>query len=144
MTDAFGPLYQRVADDIRARIISGEYAVGTPIPSTPKLGEQHGVSKTVVRKAVDQLCAAGILAGQPGKAVYVRALPEEAAAGQRDLAALAGEVAELKRRVHGDSELREIVSRIEGNLIELYGKTGYDYPGRETARPERDRRTRHG
>lgn len=131
MTDGFGPLYQRVADDIRARIVSGEYPVGSPIPSTPKLGEQHGVSKTVVRKAVEMLRDEGLLAGQPGKAVYVKALPDEAAAGRRDLAALAGEVADL----------RDTLSRIEGNLIELYGKNGYDYPSAER---EPDRRVRHG
>lgn len=141
MTDRIGPLYQQVADDIRARILRGEYPVGAPIPSTPKLGEQYGVSKTVVRWAVDQLRADGILTGQPGKAVYVKALPEEAAAGRRDLAALAREVAELKRRVRDNSDLHEIVSRIEGNLIELYGMTGNSYPSGER---EPDRRVRHG
>lgn len=145
VTEHGGPSYQRVADDIRARIISGEYAVGAPIPSTPKLEEQYGVSKTVVRGAVDQLRAAGILAGHPGKAVYVHAVPDEAAAGQRDLKALGKQVAELKERVRDNEELREIVSRIEGNLIELYGKTGYDYPGTsDNGQQEQHRRARHG
>lgn len=144
MTEDAGPFYQRIADDIRARIISGEYQVGAPIPSTPKLEQQHGVSKTAVRQAVEQLRAEGILAGHPGKAVYVRAKPDEAAAGQRDVAALAAEVAELKRRVRDDDDLREIVSRIEDNLVELYGRTGHDYPHPREADGQQKRRARHG
>ena len=132
MADIPGPLYQQVADDIRTRIVSGEYPVGTPIPSTLKLGERHGVSQTVVRKAVEQLRDEGVLVGQPGKAVYVKALPEQAAAGRRDLAALADEVAGV----------RDWLTRVETNLMELYGKTGYDYPGESPG--ERDRRIGHG
>lgn len=144
VTEHGGPSYQRVADDLRVRIISGEYAVGSPIPSTPKLEQHYGVSKTVIRQAVDQLRAAGILAGHPGKAVYVHAKPDAAAAGQRDLKALGEQVTSLKERVRDNDELREIVSRIEGNLIELYGKTGFDYPSDEPASQQHERKARHG
>jgi DNA-binding GntR family transcriptional regulator len=130
VTEQIGPSYQRVASDIRARIISGEYEVGAMIPSTPKLASQHKVSTTVVRHAVEQLRAGGILVGHPGKGVYVKARPDAAAAGQRDLNALS-----------------ETVSRLEDNLMELYGKLGYDYPRDETGESKRQRRertVRHG
>ena len=143
MTEASGPDYQRIADDIRAKVRSGEYPVGAAIPSTPRLEKQYGVSKTPVRQAVDQLRREGILAGQSGKAVYVRAMPEAAAAEQRDLKALAGQLAELKRRVRDNGELWDFVSRIEANLIELYGKTGFDYPDHE-ASGQQERTARHG
>lgn len=143
VTEHGGPSYQRVADDLRVRIISGEYEVGSPIPSTPKLEQHYGVSKTVIRQAVDQLRAAGILAGHPGKAVYVQAKPDAAAAGQRDLKALGEQVAGLKERVRGNDELWEKVSEIESKLIELYGKTGYEYSAGEN-RQEQERRARHG
>ena len=106
-----GPAYRLVADDIRGRIISGEYEVGQPIPSTPRLSEQYGVSKTVIRRAVELLAGDGILIGHAGKAVYVRARPQDDGGGRDDL-----------------GELATAVARIEANLIELYGRTGYDYP----------------
>jgi DNA-binding GntR family transcriptional regulator len=138
-----GPSWQLVADDIRARIASGEYRVGEPVPSTTRLTAQHGVSSTVVRHAVEQLKNDGILTGHPGKAVYVRAMPEDAAAEQRDVkvlssqvAELQGIVAELARRVDslGDDPLRDLVTRVEVNLMELYGKLGHDYPGQREQR----------
>lgn len=144
VTETSGPDYQRIADDLLNKIRSGEYPVGAPIPSTPRLEQEYGVSKTPVRQAVDLLRREGVLAGQSGKAVYVRALPDEAAAGARDLKALAGEVAELKRRVHDNGELWEIVSRIEANLRELYAKTAYEYPGEEPSGPPPERVIRHG
>lgn len=120
MAGTIGPSYQRVADDIRARIRSGEYQVGQPIPSTARLMDMHQVSSTVVRHAVEQLRADGVLVGHSGKAVYVQAMPGNAA-GAPDGAALTG--------------LTQSVGRIEANLIDLYGKLGFDYPHEDTATP---------
>lgn len=121
-----GPSYQLVADDIRTRIRSGEYEIGQPIPSTAKLMEMHRVSSTVVRHAVEQLRADGVLVGHAGKGVYVQAMPGDAP-GQADGQAAPEEVASLT----------ESVGRVEANLIELYGKLGYDYPHEGTAAPAR-------
>jgi GntR family transcriptional regulator len=84
-----GPSWDAIAKDIRARIRSGEYPVGEPIPSTVKLADQYDVSKGPVRQAIDALRAEGILAGRPGKGVYVIAVP---ASDDGDLAALAAQV----------------------------------------------------
>ena len=135
MTETSGPDYQRIADDIRGRIRSGEYPLGAAIPSTPKLEKQYGVSKTPVRQAVDQLQREGILAGLSGKGVYVRAVPGEAA-GAQDLQTLSKQVAGLI----------EAQGRLEGNLVELYDKTGHDYPYEDLppgAEEEGDRREQH-
>ena len=121
-----GPSYQLVADDIRTRIRSGEYEIGQPIPSTAKLMEMHQVSSTVVRHAVEQLRAGGILVGHSGKGVYVQAMPDEAP--DRD----GGHAAAQEM-----ASLTESVGRVEANLIELYGKLGYDYPHDGTAAPAR-------
>ena len=69
------PEYQRVMEDLRQRIADGRLAVGDPIPSTAKLGSQYDVSSTVVRRAVTELTAEGLLYGQAGKGVFVRARP---------------------------------------------------------------------
>jgi DNA-binding GntR family transcriptional regulator len=111
LTGKIGPSYQRVADDIRSKISSGELAVGDPIPSTAKLMEQYGVSSTVVRHAVAQLQAEGVAIGHSGKAVYVQARPGDVASERADV-----------------DQLREALGTIEANLIDLYGKLGYDYP----------------
>lgn len=84
------PEFQRVVDDLRAQIASGDLAVGAPIPSTAELKEQHDVSVTVVRRAVAELKEEGLLQGQPGKGVYVQVGADDVAeaepngAGQND------------------------------------------------------------
>jgi len=144
VTKEAGPEYQKLMEDIRERITSGEYPVGRPIPSTPRLGAMAGVSVTVVRRAVQQLQADGILEGHPGKGVFVKAVPAQAESERLDLRTLSGQVAALQREVHeltgraataqpadfaSDlAGIREAVGRIEANLIDLYGKTGHDYP----------------
>jgi GntR family transcriptional regulator len=96
MASKLAPAYQVVADDIRGRIRSGEYAVGDAIPSTNGLMRQYGASSTVVRRAVEQLREAGILAGQQGKAVYIQAVPEKVAARRDELGRLRQEVGDLR------------------------------------------------
>jgi GntR family transcriptional regulator len=144
MAGKIGPDYQRLIDQIRSRITAGEYELGKPIPSTAALAGLTGLSVPVVRRAVSQLEADGILEGHPGKGVYVRAMPAEADSERQDLKTLSKQVTELQRRVSELDEraeagpgadvsreldgLREIVGRIEVNLIDLYGKMGHDYP----------------
>ena len=69
------PAYQEVADDLRAQIADGTLAIGDVIPSTAQLCKQYEVSATVVRAAIAQLQGEGTLRGQPGKGVYVMAMP---------------------------------------------------------------------
>jgi GntR family transcriptional regulator len=99
-----GPSWDVIAKDIRDRIRSGEYPAGEPIPSTTKLMDQHGTSKGPVRQAIDVLKGEGILAGHPGKAVYVTGVVPDSADGvaeqmrkmQEDIADLKADVAELQ------------------------------------------------
>ena len=49
------PLYIDLADSIRARIASGEYAPGTRIPTEVELEKLYGVSRITVRKAMELL-----------------------------------------------------------------------------------------
>jgi GntR family transcriptional regulator len=116
-----GPSWDVIAKDIRARIASGEYAPGEPIPSTTRLMEQYGVSKGPVRQAVEALRTEGLLAGRPGKAVYVTGAPvtgEEGAVPTwarrfvEDIAVLKADVAEIKQ-ARGDG--RAARKRERGN-----------------------------
>jgi DNA-binding GntR family transcriptional regulator len=130
VTGVIGPEYQRLKHQIRARIISGEYPLGKPIPSTARLAAETGMSVPVVRRAVDQLKADGILEGHPGKGVFVRAMPADADSERMSVEALSRQVAELREMAERDGldEIRAAVGRLEANLIELYGKLGLDYP----------------
>jgi DNA-binding GntR family transcriptional regulator len=136
------PEYRRLMDDIRSKITGGEYPVGQPIPSTRKLHEQTGVSVPVVRRAVQELQKDGILAGQPGKGVFVLAIPEDAAREQQDVAELGRQVAGLRSEMRTlaervdsvePSDIREALGRLEDILIDLYGKLGFDYPHEATS-----------
>lgn len=148
MAGRVGPEYQRLMDQIRSKITSGEYPVGSMIPSTAELKDLTGMSVPVVRRAVGQLEADGILEGHPGKGVYVKMLPADADSARGDIRALSeriavlgDEVRRLRERVDslGADEVRAIASRIEVNLIDLYGKLGFDYPRDEAGSAKRGR-----
>ena len=74
----------------------------------------------------------GFLRGQQGKSYAIVVTPEEAASKQvaaRDvgeqIAKLRGEVRELADRLDTSDDT---ISRVEDNLVDLYGKSGFDYP----------------
>ncbi len=99
MVDHTGrPKYVEVAERLRSAIAAGVYPVGGELPSTARLTESFGVSTTVVRAAIRELRDAGLVVGQPGKAVYVRAVPdaEDGPAGASDVEA---RLRELEARV---------------------------------------------
>ncbi|MDR3475536.1 MAG: histidine utilization repressor [Devosia sp.] len=53
--------YQKIADEIQAKIISGEWPVGHRIPFEVDLATQYGVSRMTVNKAVTQLARSGLV-----------------------------------------------------------------------------------
>jgi DNA-binding GntR family transcriptional regulator len=139
VTGEIGPLYRRVAADVRSKISSGEYPVGKAIPSTIKLRKQYGASDSVIRQAVSELQKDGILEGHPGKGVFVRALPADADSERVSVEALSRQVAELREMAERDGldEIRAAVGRLEANLIELYGRLAFDYPGGTSDTPRK-------
>lgn len=142
MTESVGrPAYQQVADDLRRRIASAELPVGSAIPSTAKLSKAYEVSITVVRAAVAQLRAQGLLVGQPGKGVFVRSTPDALAERTATVDDLAKQVRDLRaelrtiesaQRDHVAAEfaaLRQQIGLIHKNLADLYAQLGRPYPG---------------
>jgi DNA-binding GntR family transcriptional regulator len=134
---AGGPEYQRVADDLRSRIASGELPVGSAIPSTARLCEGYGVSITVVRAAVAQLREAGLVVGHAGKGVFVTATPgdiSQRTVGVDDLARQVGELraelarADSARNAAELAELREQVRLLQAEVAGLYRQLGRTNP----------------
>ena len=69
------PLHQRLADDLRRRIATGELPVGAALPSEAQLCRQVGASRGPVRQALATLRAEGLIGGGRGKPPVVRAQP---------------------------------------------------------------------
>jgi DNA-binding GntR family transcriptional regulator len=148
VTEAFGrPAYQQVADDLRRRISSGEFPVGSAILSTAKLTRDYSVSVTVVRAAVAELRRQGVLAGQPGKGVFVRATPEAASERAATIAELSEQIGELRAELREAEagrrgelaaevrELRQSVDLLRAHLAGLYAQLGKPYPDDRPAHP---------
>jgi DNA-binding FadR family transcriptional regulator len=62
-------------DHLGAAIVAGRYAAGCAMPPEPKLCEELGVSRTVVRESVKSLVAKGLVS--TGPKVGTRVLPED-------------------------------------------------------------------
>jgi GntR family transcriptional regulator/MocR family aminotransferase len=61
-----GPLYRRIYDALRQKILSGELASGTSLPGTRMLARDLGVSRIVVLAAFEQLAAEGYIESHVG------------------------------------------------------------------------------
>ncbi|WP_425271120.1 winged helix-turn-helix domain-containing protein [Micromonospora arborensis] len=60
-----------IAQDIRDKIASGEYAPGDKLPSLREMIAHYGVSAEPVRSALLILQAEGLIEGHQGKGTYV-------------------------------------------------------------------------
>lgn len=78
LDDCREPLYRQIYEKLRARIQSGELAVGERLPSSRELADELHVSRNVVLLAYEQLDAEGYVSGRSGSGTYV----SEALAGR--------------------------------------------------------------
>ncbi|TDU04333.1 GntR family transcriptional regulator [Streptomyces sp. 846.5] len=69
------PKYQRLAADLRRRIMTGEWQGGEPLPVESELENQYGVARNTVRLAVDVLVNEGLLVRVQGKGTYLKDHP---------------------------------------------------------------------
>jgi GntR family transcriptional regulator len=69
MTQA--PRYQQVADALRRRIRSTEFAPDKPLPTEAELQEQYAVSRNTIREAVRLLLQQRLLEIRPGKGTFI-------------------------------------------------------------------------
>ncbi|MGL5867338.1 MAG: GntR family transcriptional regulator [Dermatophilaceae bacterium] len=66
------PAYLHIADNLRAGILGGSLAGGDRIPSEATLMADYGVSRIVVRNAVDVLKSEGLVRKHQGSGTFVR------------------------------------------------------------------------
>ncbi|MBW5481437.1 GntR family transcriptional regulator [Streptomyces bambusae] len=63
---------RQIADDLRARIDSGEFGPGARLPGEPALVKQYGVAKMTAASALKLLVTEGVAYSRPGSGTYVR------------------------------------------------------------------------
>lgn len=68
-------LAQAVIDALRDRIVTGDLTIGDQLPTEIQLELEFGVSRTVVREAIAELRAAGLVTPVQGKGIFVAEAP---------------------------------------------------------------------
>jgi DNA-binding GntR family transcriptional regulator len=69
------PSYRQVADRLRTAIDDGRLAPGDQLPTHKALAQEFGVAVETVKRALNELRAAGVISSRQGKGTYVRAQP---------------------------------------------------------------------
>lgn len=65
------PLYQQLYELLRKKITQGEWRPGDMLPTENELVEQFGLSRNVVRQALDELVREGLIYRQRGRGTFV-------------------------------------------------------------------------
>jgi len=68
------PIYEQIKNQIREKVLSGELASGTMLPSIRSMARELKVGVITTKRAYDDLCEEGVLVSQPGKGVFVAKL----------------------------------------------------------------------
>ncbi|GLW09060.1 GntR family transcriptional regulator [Microtetraspora sp. NBRC 13810] len=66
------PIYRRIADGLRAAILSGELRDGDRLPGENALMAEHGIARATARQALAVLINEGLAVPKRGSGVYVR------------------------------------------------------------------------
>ncbi|RXW31234.1 FadR/GntR family transcriptional regulator [Propioniciclava flava] len=106
MQEAPRGLASEIADELRGRILSGAMPAGSQVPTEAGLTEEFGVSRTVVREALQQLRAGGLVESFQGRGSFVLSIPAEPADGLLKQVASRRDVVDLiEYRVGVESEI---------------------------------------
>lgn len=64
-------MYRQIADDLRAKIESGEIAQGSQLPTEIELMDEYASSRNTVRDAIKLLITRGLVETRPGQGTFV-------------------------------------------------------------------------
>ncbi|MFE4594698.1 FadR/GntR family transcriptional regulator [Streptomyces laurentii] len=113
-------LSDQVITQLRNQITSGEWPVGTRIPTEPELVDQLGVARNTVREAVRALAHNGLLDIRQGSGTYVVATSELAGVMHRRFAGSdPRHVAELRATLESSAARLAAERRTDRDLKQL-------------------------
>ncbi len=112
-------LYQRVADQVAARIADGQYQRGGRLPAERDLAEEFGVSRPTIREAMIALEIRGLVGARQGSGIYVSVAPPERAASAPELDVGAFELMEARNLFEGEATALAATSINEAQLADL-------------------------
>ncbi len=113
-------LSEQVIAALRKQITSGEWPVGSRIPTEPELVEQLGVARNTVREAVRALAHNGLLDIRQGSGTYVVATSELAGVMHRRFADTDPDhIAELRSALESNAARLAAERRTEQDLQQL-------------------------
>ncbi|UNS96293.1 FCD domain-containing protein [Streptomyces tubbatahanensis] len=116
------PLADQVIATLRQQIASGQWPVGSRIPTEPELVEQLGVARNTVREAVRALAHNGLLDIRQGSGTYVLATSELAGVMHRRFAGTdLRHVAELRSALETAGARLAARRRTDADLAQLDG-----------------------
>jgi DNA-binding FadR family transcriptional regulator len=110
-------LYRRISDAILARLATGEFPVGSRLPTERKLADAYGVSRASVREAVVALEMIGVLELRKGSGIYVVSLGTDQEVETLDIGAF--ELLEARRGIESEVAALAAVRRSDHDLDEL-------------------------
>jgi DNA-binding FadR family transcriptional regulator len=111
------PLADQVIAQLRTQITSGEWPVGSRIPTEVELVERLGVARNTVREAVRALAHNGLLDIRQGSGTYVLATSELAGVMHRRFAdADQSQVSELRQALEAAAARLAATRRTDGDL----------------------------
>ena len=71
----YKPLYYKVKEDIKDKILNGQYNAGDFLPTESGLCEEYKVSRVTIRRAIDELIGENILERVFGMTAKVKGVP---------------------------------------------------------------------
>jgi DNA-binding FadR family transcriptional regulator len=112
-------LVEQVIGQLRESVISGEWPVGTRIPTEPTLTAALGVGRNTVREAVRALAHAGLLEVRQGDGTYVRATSEVSGALRHLCGSELREVLQVRRCLEVEGARLAAAARTDDDIAAM-------------------------
>lgn len=115
------PLGRQIAEDLRRRIVAGEFEPGSRLPSEAELCEEYRVSRVTVRTAAKALEGQGLVDIRHGSGMYVVDFGGQIRSGLQELRSITSTIEEagLDAEVHRVSLTRRAATETEAQRLDL-------------------------
>jgi DNA-binding GntR family transcriptional regulator len=106
---------QHVYEQIKEKILRGEYAQGQPLPEIP-LAAEYGMKRTRIRQIIQKLESEALIDRIPNKGAFIKSItPKDLGEIFEMREALEGMAARLAARRRNDNELDRLIALFEKN-----------------------------